>query len=278
MKNLLKVLLLIIPILIVFLMAWTYDHKGISVYKPSVDTVYIKEDTNPLIKVSSKTYVPPKQVAIFYVPHEDDESLSMCVAIRSSIREGYDVKVVLLTRGEGSGAIQTLNSKPYNLHLTKTEFSDARIQEAKRALLALGVSMDNLDIRDLGDGNTEVNEVEDVIVEYNTKYPSAIHNSMSYKDVHPDHSHSGSALLELYNKGLVKNAKFYINVLQFSSIKGTYDKYDSKLDHTPIHNALNSYKIWDPANKDYAIGYHSVKQTFDTVSANPRSKYHLANE
>jgi LmbE family N-acetylglucosaminyl deacetylase len=219
-----------------------------------------------------------KPVAIFYSPHQDDELLSMGHAITMYVQKGYDVHVVLLTDGSGSSSIHSVNeemSEYYLEPLSTEEFSYARNLEFVRSLTALGVQRNHLHFSRLKDGKTTLNEVEEIVLKYESRFPDALHMAISYHDNHIDHHNSGQALLSLYNSGMIQEPKFYIqnNERELYKEKYGYEQYSSLYDH-PIQLAKKPYLDWNPLRRMYSIGALSVPHDFKLLDRDPRSMFH----
>ncbi|BCB05775.1 PIG-L deacetylase family protein [Bacillus sp. KH172YL63] len=232
-----------------------------------------------LINVSAEEPIN-KPVAIFYSPHQDDELLTMGHAITLYVHNGYEVHVVLLTDGSATNAIHSVNKevvKHYLSPMSTKEFSDARNLEFIRSLSALGVERKNMHFSRLKDGKTTVNQVEETVLKYKTRFPEAIHMALSYHDDHNDHRNSGLALNNLFKNGLLKEPKFYIQNNERNIVKGVYETYSSILDQ-PIVNATIPYKEWNPLRRMYSIGIISVPYDFNLLERDPRSKYHLIDQ
>ncbi|MHA7139616.1 PIG-L deacetylase family protein [Rossellomorea arthrocnemi] len=221
-----------------------------------------------------------KPVAIFYSPHQDDELLSMGHAISLYVQNGYEVHVVLLTDGSATSAIHSVNKevvKHYLKPISTKEFSDARNLEFIRSLSALGVERDHIHFTRLKDGKTTVNQVEETVLKYKTRYPEAQHMALSYHDNHNDHRNSGLALNHLYKNGILTEPKFYIQNNERNIVDGVYEPY-TFLNDQPITNATIPYTAWDPLRRMYSIGIISVPYDFKLLERDPRSKYHLIDQ
>lgn len=230
-----------------------------------------------LIAFSNDAYAESvKPVVFFYVPHQDDELLTMGHAIAHYVNSDYEVHVVLLTDGSSSNAIHNVNrelEKYYIQSLSRKEFSYARNLEFVRALSTLGVERENMYLSYLKDGATDVKSIKELVLQYVSRYPDAEHFAMSYTDDHVDHRNSGQALLELYNQGVIKRPKLYIQNVERSLYKG---ENEPNVDHYyPIlKEASKPYLDWYPLWRMYSIGKISVKGHFDVFLDNPTSKYH----
>ncbi|MEO2075121.1 MAG: leucine-rich repeat domain-containing protein [Bacillus sp. (in: firmicutes)] len=223
-----------------------------------------------------------KPVAIYYSPHQDDELLSMGMSIATSISQGYEVHVVLMTDGGGAtGALNDVNKKLQKENypaLTKAEFINARTDEFMRSATALGVKAENIHIKNFTDGQLSYNQAKQTIEEFEQKYPHAIHKSMSYFDWHPDHAVMGQALNDLYNAHKIRDVRFFVKNIQFSTVPGSSEAPKQAAAVLPrIKEATAAYRLWAPASRHYSIGYISVPSNFDELEKNPQSRTHLSN-
>lgn len=205
---------------------------------------------------------------VFYVPHQDDEALTMGVGILNHIRLGYDVHVVLLTNGAASG-VRT------RLGMTKEDFVTARDTEFLHSLRLMGVKPENTEFLNYEDGKLTAANVEAVVRKYEAKYPGARHKTYTYNDTAPDHKAAGLGLLNATKKGVTSDSRYYVRrgltapagkVL----MKDTFHPY-----YLPILQSVTQvYKVENQALGLYGIGYKSVKSSFDWLSTTPSAKYH----
>lgn len=227
---------------------------------------------------------------LFISPHPDDESLSMGMGIANHVLNGHDVYIALLTHGSSSGAIDYINGSVFcgwhnRYHnptdenynpLTIEDFANIRVNEFKYSSACLGVKPENILIYNYIDGNLTKDNVKNVIEDFITKNQNAFIKTTSYSDIHPDHSACGQGLLELYNAGVVNDARFYISPAQWDSTPGYFEENS---ECKAFHQASATvYKRWNPCCELDAVGYHSVPSLFDTVLTNLKSKYHDPNE
>lgn len=231
-------------------------------------------------------YAQAKPVAIFYIPHQDDEFLSMGVAIVNHIWYGNEVHLVLYTDGRPSdGALNNLNNSltaaGYPV-MTKDEAILLRTNEFYRSGMALGVKHENIHLHFV---DPTVEKLKELILYYELKYPGARHKAFSYHDMDLSHAVSGQALLELYNTpGITIGARFYVRHVQMDGsygnevIWGWYETFKASYQHY-MDRAYESYTRWDPPMGFYAFGVKSIGiARFDDVKNYPRSKYHLPNQ
>lgn len=220
---------------------------------------------------AKKPTKPKKPVAVFYIPHQDDELLSFGVAILNHVERGADVKLVLYTDGEGSGLVNKMG-------ITKAEFGAARDKEFRLSTRFLRVKPSNITYLNLPDGTVTKAQMEKIILKYEKMYPGARHKAYSYYDQHNDHKVAGQALNDLYNQGKVSDARFYINYGRYDT-PGKPEIRNPKKYSRNIKMAASAYKKNNPKWGSYAIGYRSAgKHLFDNVVNNPQSYYHLPNQ
>lgn len=214
---------------------------------------------------------------IYYVPHPDDETLSMGPSILHNISLEKDVVVVLLSKGRASKVFYSVNKKleKENLPLITLEaFGEARVAEFREAVAMLGVQENNVFVYDVEDGDFTVEEIIPIIEEFEQKYPGALHNVMSYKDKHSDHASTGKALQALLKDKKVENGLYHVPIQRHRKMysRGSYpvpieftDRYEK---------ALDVYGIWKPEEESYSIGKTSVKKYFEQAILALESRWH----
>jgi LmbE family N-acetylglucosaminyl deacetylase len=230
--------------------------------------------------VSNLPVCPPYTwPAVFFAPHPDDETLAMEGAIKEHINGGRQVYVELLTQGEASGARAILqnggscpwHSGSHSYALTPTQFGQARVAEFLEAMVSLGVH--GVTVSDLGDGNLTVSEVAGRIGFWEQHKPA---QGVSYKGTlgtsqsgagganHPDHIATWNALT---TSGLADvrgyNSSFYTP----SSGKPVNTHPLASSVCSAKTSAMAAYKLWSPTAGRYAVGYHSVASTFDSLAS-----------
>lgn len=221
-----------------------------------------------ILMLSVNGYASTKTV-IYFVPHQDDEVLTMGNAIAADVARGNDVKVVFFTDGSASGARAKM-CKNDGYCLSVSEFVSARNNEAIASLEVAGVPRENIFFEGYKDGHTTYGEAMQVIVKWHTKYPNASLNTMSWLDVHPDHYHLGKALRDHCNNMNYRACTFW----QSSSYYGQMPLPGKVLINynNNVTNAASEYKYQDISAGRYGIGWnYSVKREFDYL-VNTRSE------
>lgn len=203
---------------------------------------------------------------VFYVPHQDDEALTMGVAIMNHIRSGHNVHIVLLTDGSGSYVRKRLG-------MTRESFENARNNEFEYSLSIMGVKPENVHYERIQDGTLSVKQMDGIIREWEKAYPKAKHKAISYTDPHNDHKNSGQALYNLRKAGVVSDARFY--VLQQYSPKVRMIKEGWKEEYrAPLLAVSSAYGLKNERLGFYGIGHWSVGSSFDSFERQPISRYH----
>ncbi|MEG1410464.1 MAG: PIG-L family deacetylase [Terrisporobacter sp.] len=228
---------------------------------------------------------------LFLVPHQDDEVLSMGNSIIEHVKRD-DTHVLLFTDGSDSYVKKILEdngkcSYHIGIHshdITKKEFTNARDIEFKESCKSLGLKEENIHIEEnrLPDGQLTKAKAKDIITDYLEKYPGAkIKTTTPYGNGyrHKDHKALGQAALELYNDGIIKDLRFYIEPYEYENFKEENQEIKTwnvlNTDEMKLHNAMNAYKVWKPySDLRYAIGYHSAGKYFDFVEKDKKEYVH----
>ena len=233
--------------------------------------------------------------AIFYSPHQDDESLAMAGSIREHKEAGRQVILVLLTRGENGGLLDIMNGAAdcplgtdcpgggsHAFGLVQDDIVRGRTAEFRAAARRLGV--DRVVVRDRpdsawGDYTGFVREVRDTILEFEARYPGASHKLVNgYRDVIHGYPPEDA---NLTHKACREAADGLGGLdFRFYWVYGyTYPLEQRTADYVlPLSDkqfarkrqALAEYGRWDPERGRYALGYHSVgKLMIDPAAADP---------
>jgi len=220
---------------------------------------------------SSATAAVTATPAIYFVPHQDDEVLSMGADIAAHVAAGRRVILVLVTDGSASGARATL-CKVKAVCLTVPEFVAARDREFAASAAALGVRPADVFYEGKPDGKLTAADARAVIASWAARYPGSPLKTMSPHDAHPDHRVLGEALRSLRASGVTKDARFMQSRPYWTSmpVSGWFVAGSPR-----VGAAANAYRVYDPAAGRYAIGWtHSVPTAFTRLAADPRALVH----
>lgn len=245
---------------------------------------------NPVIVWQAEAQPIPSWPAIFYSPHQDDETLGMGASIAEHVRAGRAVYVVLLSNGANSGMLSYIQQN-YNPNATMQDVINARNNEFIAACIALGVH--RVYIANVGAGYDESadfsvlkNEFKSVMNYFDNLYPSASHKTVSGNcdsynpncDKMPTHQAATTAIHELYSSGVISDIRLYRVYIYYWNY-GTCDRSPSWLkpvstkDKTTRINAINEYKYVNASIQRYGLGYwYSVQTLFDN-SLNSNYEY-----
>jgi LmbE family N-acetylglucosaminyl deacetylase len=235
--------------------------------------------------------------AVFYAPHADDETLSMGVDVGNHLLAGRSVVLVLMTQGCSPGLLGILggttrcgwhggdhapDAEAYadGERLDVAAVGRARVAEFTSAagayrLLAGGALQ--VRVEGLPDGGVSVEAATAVITAMEAAHPGASHKTMTPQDTEPDHAACGLALQQLRNAGVVSDARWYVRTAQVPSVTGvTCRRVRPATDAVAaaVRRAATCYQAWNPAGGSYAVGYHSVRASFDALVADPFATVH----
>jgi LmbE family N-acetylglucosaminyl deacetylase len=219
---------------------------------------------------------------VYYVPHQDDEAVNFGVSILNHFAEGYRVHLVLCTDGSASGVKRILSGEVYcewhqcrhDFGLSEQEFVAARNREFVWAAGCLGIPPERVHIEQVAkDRQLTLEQSVTLIRKYAALLPKARHISYTAGDVHPDHAVLGKALKQLNRSEEIDDVRFQIKFVEFEKWNGNFET--CKADYLPFLKAADQvYRVYQPDQGLYAIGYHSAACSFDGQLRNPRSKYH----
>ncbi len=278
-----QIIAFILPIFLCYSYVLKTDlSKNISSSEKEIETPKL------IWEYDKKSHNFKKPIAIFYTPHQDDETLAMGASIAEYVRKGYPVYVVLLTNGDNNSTITILNGTTkcefhetyHDFKLSRQDFIDARNAEFLAACKALGVH--KVFIANNGKGFDETIGLENMnfkffetISFFSNQYPLASHHSISGNcdpynkkgDRMNAHRSCANALQILYSNDSTKNIylyKDYVFYFPEEERRATFIKKNKKRDTQKKHKAFEEYNHFDPSNGRYAIGYqHSVWELFN---------------
>lgn len=218
---------------------------------------------------------------VYFVPHQDDETISMGASVAAHVATGRPVYMVLITDGSGSGARKKLcDSK--KVCLDKPQFSAARNREFVAAAAKLGVPSNQLYYENIVDGTLTLTQAGVIIDKYIAMFGpyGASYKTMSFLDALQDHARLGNVL---NNRCVLRYPDMDCRFLQspMYQIGSTLSTDQIK---TPafgwyyhkagVQAAVNEYKYYNASLGRYGIGYLSVKNQLDYTYNNFRSLEH----
>lgn len=210
---------------------------------------------------------------LWFAPHQDDETLTMGVGIRHHLEAGHDCHVILCTDGSASG-VRT------QLGLSVDEFVAARVDEMIRAARKLGVPLANIRASTLmaQDGKLTAGVAGAIVDEALAMFPGALlkgTTDLAPASRHPDHVAIGQALRARAGS---HDVRMYVEGYLLSAVKAAAPAVKITTERCTstgaVLRACAEYDLRDTVARMYGIGYRSVADEFDALTADPVSYYH----
>lgn len=219
-------------------------------------------------------------IAIYYSPHQDDETIGMGASIAEQVRSGRPVYVVLLSRGDNENMLNYLRSVDPDAEMQ--DVIEGRNNEFIAACKALGVQ--RIYIANGGNGFDERESFPDLVADFKktmTYFANLFENSSQYStsgncdsynqqcDKMPAHQAAATALHQLYDAGLISDITLFREYYYYNN-SGKCDRPCSlmksidEIDKLQRQKAINEYKFVDLKIHRYGLGYwHSVDVLFN---------------
>ncbi len=239
-----------------------------------------------------------QDTVIFFSPHQDDELLTMGVAA-ANIKSSHVINthVVLCTDGSASAVFATLaNEEACQLHdglhsyrLTESQFVNARDVEFSESCAALGYRPCELHFPFVRAKDKCLSQeiARQLILSALAEVPDAKVCTIMPLECdfqHVDHTNLGKAAMDLFEEGQIRELDLYVEPYLVDKLKeagaGIWESLhletmapESEEASERLDKAIAAYCRWDPDNKRYAIGRHSVKSEF-TDFVNSKLAYH----
>jgi LmbE family N-acetylglucosaminyl deacetylase len=254
----------------------------------------------------------PRDTVVVYIPHADDDVLSIGVEIDQLVRAGKDVEVVYYTDGASTGVCApdahdvcrgdgSTSPKDY-AGVPVADFIADRDAELISSVGKLGVTPEHVHLGVPGlkrarDGTVTSAYANTVLAYWVRQFPQATHLTMSWIDYHPDHGVMGRARRAGVEAGglpadqaLFSMARWYWQYDSSTDYPGMSDSISRQRDLLrstygyPTANILvtcsNQACLDDihSAVQSYqlptGIGFRSVPTFLDTVARDPRVLLH----
>ena len=223
-----------------------------------------------------------KDNVVFYVQHQDDETLWASAAIIEAINEVGADHVYVVQVSYGTGIKVFKNEKVFE-NMTSQEKYEYREREFLAAVNDLGVKRENVILlpRINNSEVTSFNLMEKTALDFERKFDNVTHVAHTYKyDWHLQHLKNGSTIQSLYNSGKIKHALYFIKPRYEKDLpiseKIIY-KSETTMEKQRIKKACMAYKIIDEKSKREGIGYKSDHKSFEDLMIKNRSILHTPN-
>lgn len=236
------------------------------------------------------------KTALYFVPHQDDELLTMGIDICNSIAKGWNVHVILCTDGSRSRIRHRLNDKKSCSNHAGThchalgipEFIHARDLEFIASCQALGVPRDHIHIpkNRAVDGCVRQKDIEDIFLYYLDQFDSDVLvcaiASNNGSGQHSDHKILGTVAETLLTQGKIKKLRAFIEPYQWRKIRDNargipvapYTVTAFGRNAQKIVQAVDAYSLWAPESGRYAVGLHSVTTEFQDFLKEKRNYWY----
>lgn len=234
------------------------------------------------------------RVILYFSPHQDDELLTLGIDGCRMLQKGYEIHVILCSDGSKSGIRKKLadgKSCPHHpgIHeydLDIPAFIAARDLEFRESCAGLGYETGHVHISAIRavDGELSVQQGEAILRETLSRFPGDVSvrtiSPFGGKKQHKDHTHLGQAAMNLYQKGLIKDLRLFIEPYCLESCREAYPQLKLTTIRADgavtaaLKKAIAAYSLWAPREGRYAIGYHSVTTVFKDFLAAPAAYCH----
>lgn len=203
--------------------------------------------------------------AIFFSPHQDDETMAMGASIEEHAKAGRQIIVVLVTDGQSSGARGNMCDMGA-VCLSVEQFVQARTAEFVAAVHNLAPNA-TIEYEHKVDGALTQWQANAIIAKYYSQYPLASFKTTSWTDNHRDHSRMGIALKSATQ---IEDARFYI-----SPENDNPPNHMTTVGGPAQQQAIKEYSKLDTPNHRYGIGHiFSARSSFAYLMKHPESKIH----
>lgn len=233
---------------------------------------------------------------LYFVPHQDDELLTFGIDIANSVKDGRDVHVIVCTDGASSNVRLRLGNREFCTQcgeqhvfdLTRDDFTATRDQEFYGSCDALGVKRENIHFEDerVVDGELTVEEAKRIIKKFLKEIGEDCTVCTMYPNPpeiqHKDHMRLGKAAQELKAEGVIKHLVLmeepYVAIIaEHAPGEEPTLIYADEETAKQIENAVASYFLWKPAEKRYAVGFHSVPDEMNQLITEKGLYYHICD-
>ncbi|MBB1517111.1 PIG-L family deacetylase [Tessaracoccus sp. MC1679] len=200
--------------------------------------------------------------ALYLVPHQDDEMLTLGAAIKADVAAGLTVDVLLVTDGKEDPAHTGPTAETLGRVPDVEEFIAARDREFAAGVRLLGGNPIVPPAADRQpDGGSSVAGVVALAKRFAMPDGATRLRATSTHDYHPDHRNCGAAMMLLAAKGLGTDPRLFIS--RYKS-----DLWQRGMTQMGAHGDLTEddqrpYRRKAPEDGWWGIGYDSAGEWFD---------------
>jgi putative cell wall-binding protein/LmbE family N-acetylglucosaminyl deacetylase len=220
--------------------------------------------------------------AFYFVPHQDDELISMVGGITRDINAGRRVHVYLIFAGYWT-SVKDYLCEDLNRCLTNAQLTASRNAELLTSLERLGVPAGNVHFLYITEEDSDAEEVARAAMgEIMAAAGSgARFRSMSWLDAHPSHYRLGHAVREMCDADRVDDCLFFQSTLyqvhpDALGTRPVVTPVGSVLtaQRPPVSGAVAAYKEDYPTLGRHSVGWRSVPQQITWIEQNAYSWAH----
>lgn len=200
--------------------------------------------------------------ALFVVPHQDDEMLTLGAAIKADVAAGFAVDVILVTDGKEDPARTGLTAEFLGRIPDQREFSAARDREFEAGVRQLGGNpiLPPFSERQ-PDGGSTVSGVMELVERFALPDATTHLRATSTHDYHSDHRNCGAAVMLLADRGRGTDPRLFISRYKSHLWQRGMMKIGSHGDLT-LEDQW-PYRLKAPDDGWWGTGYDSAADWFD---------------
>ncbi|MEG1028244.1 MAG: PIG-L family deacetylase, partial [Oscillospiraceae bacterium] len=214
---------------------------------------------------------------VFYVQHQDDETIFAGSAIVDAIEAvGVEnVHIVLITDGSGSDVFNW--DRYVNTPMDKK--IALRNNEFNAAVSALGVDLNNVIYLNQPEFSINYDLLRQTVSDFENNFSNVTHVAHSYKyDTHPQHLTTGQVIYSLYNDGIINDCRFFAPSTDISNLNKNLlieNVSDNNSEKQRVLSATAEYKLDKGDMIREGIGYKSVSRLFNKLTNDPNVTSYL---
>lgn len=242
----------------------------------------VKKNNSSICENSVENLLFNTKKAVFYVPHQDDETLyyGQTITAAVDILGKENVYVVLVTDGNGSSVknnefVKNGLSNYNSTNKNQLTFSSARDNEYRHALIEMGVEnihfIETFNYKRFADSgftkntkvyNSNILTLKNFIKSYSSNLEDVTHFAYTNLDDHDDHEALGTVLTSLYYDSSVSGFDNVYLIVKSTEMIG-HNRHvipdNTAKKYTREDNISDKYSVV----LDYSEGFERIKKAFN---------------
>lgn len=243
--------------------------------------------------------MPEKNTMVLVISaHQDDEFLTFGGQITQAVHSGAPVRLACLGLGEktcvrgvlADGGSCDWHPGAHEYTLSAEDITACRDEELRQSVRCLGLTASDIvfPAQRNADNEHDIEVVKEQVKALVGCYNPAVvvtHSPLARHVGHTDHRAIGLAVWDLAKRGglpATLKLTFCVEPYCTEDVKETWPglPLETSFGGAGMKDAMAkvaaSYQNWDPANKHFGIGYHSVRREFEDFLAKPSFTSHGA--